>query len=222
MHDTAHTDEYWWRALSTRDARYAGSFFYAVTTTGVYCRAGCSSRTPRRAHVVFFGTASDAAAAGYRACRRCRPDQAATPDPIVAAVLALSHQLEQHADTVDVAAFARTVGYSERHLRRRFSALMGVAVSGYVRALRAERARAALTRGASVTDAIYDAGYASSRAFYEHGAPRLGMAPRTFRSGARGERIDFTTVRTSLGVLLAARPARGGWAVRHRAAAGGR
>lgn len=214
MDDVDDVDEHWWRALSARDASYAGLFFYAVSSTGVYCRAGCSSRTPLRRHVVFFATATDAAGAGFRACRRCRPDQAPTPDPTVAAVVALCRQLERCDGVVDVVSFARTVGYSERHLRRRFSALVGVGVSGYARALRADRVRAALAQGASVTTAIYEAGYASSRAFYEHGAPRLGMTASAFRSGGRGERIGFTTVRTTLGVVLAARTVRGVCAVR--------
>ena len=199
--------------MLSRDASVTGAFVYAVSTTGVYCLAHCASRRPLRRNVEFFNTASDASRAGFRACRRCRPDEQRTLEPSVAAVIDLCRRLEDGA-AVDVAAFARETGYSERHLRRRFSVLIGVSVSNYARAQRAARVRETLKTTASVTEAIYQAGYGSSRAFYEHAAPRLGMSPSAFQSGGAGERITYTSRRTALGVVLAARTARGVCAVR--------
>ena len=106
------------------------------------------------------------------------------------------------------------LGWSERHLRRRFSEVVGVPVGSYLRAQQAERVRAALRAGMPVTDAAFEAGYGSSRAFYEHGAARLGMTPARYRSGGAGERIGYTSMVTPIGVVVAASTARGVCAVR--------
>lgn len=203
-----------WRAVESRDASTAGVFVYAVSSTGIYCRPGCSSRKPLRRNVEYFATPSDAADAGYRACRRCRPDDAHVTDPALASVVSLCRRLEHADTTVDVGEFAAQCGYSERHLRRRFSEVVGVPVASYARAQQAERVRRALRSKVPVTQAIYEAGYGSSRAFYEHGAPRLGMTPGTYRAGGRGERISFSSLSTPIGLILVARTARGVCAVR--------
>ncbi len=199
--------------MLSRDAAVAGAFVYAVSSTGVFCLTNCASRRPLRRNVEFFNTASDASRAGYRPCRRCRPDEPRTLDPSAAAVVSLCRRLEDD-PALDVADFAGEAGYNERHLRRRFSALLGVSVTNYTRAQRAARVRETLRSTSSVTEAIYQAGYGSSRAFYEHAAPQLGMSPRAFRAGGAGERITFTSRRTAIGVVLAARTVRGVCAVR--------
>jgi AraC family transcriptional regulator of adaptative response/methylated-DNA-[protein]-cysteine methyltransferase len=194
--------------VEARDERAAGAFVYAVTTTGVYCRTGCGARRPLRRHVEYFAAPADAVAAGYRACRRCRPDEAHPDDPGARAVVALCRELER-GDDVALSTFAAEHGYSERHLRRRFAEVIGAPVGAYARAVRAERVRADLREGVPVTRAALDAGYGSSRAFYEHAAPRLGMSPARYRDGGRGERIAYTSLVTPLGVVVAARSSRG-------------
>ena len=203
-----------WRAVEARDARLGGVFVYAVRSTGVYCRPGCGARRPLRRNVEFFATAEQARAAGYRPCRRCRPEGDEPSDPVVASVIAVCRELERPDARRDPAAIASSVGWSERHLRRRFVEVVGVPIGGYRRALQAERARAALRAGRSVTDAAVEAGFGSSRAFYDHGASRLGMAPARYRAGAPGERIGYTSLLTPIGVVVAARTARGVCAVR--------
>ena len=207
-------DESRWRAVESRDADVADVFVYAVTSTGVFCKPGCSSRRPLRRNVEYFATPSDAAIAGYRACRRCRPDESHVIDPSLASVILLCRRLEEFGTVVDVKAFAAQCGYSERHLRRRFTEVVGVPVASYARSQRAERARRALHSGVPVTEAIYGAGYGSSRAFYEHAAPRLGMAPGKYKAGGQGERIAFTVIATSIGLVLAASTNRGVCSVR--------
>ena len=206
-------DDIRWRAVQGRDKSVTDVFVYAVATTGIFCRPGCGSRTPRRDNVEFFSSALNATAAGYRACRRCRPDVQRVHDASLVAVISLCRLLERD-DAVDVGAAAAQWGYSERHLRRRFSEVVGVPITSYARAQRAQRARAALSTSTAVTDAIYDSGFGSSRAFYEHGATRLGMTPATYRAGAPGERIGFTSLVTPLGIVVAASTARGVCAVR--------
>jgi AraC family transcriptional regulator of adaptative response/methylated-DNA-[protein]-cysteine methyltransferase len=122
----------------------------------------------------------------------------------LAAVVSVCRLAQQAEGAVEVAGMAARLGWSERHLRRRFKDLVGVSIGSYLRAQQAHRARQALLAGASVTDAIYQASYGSARAFYEHGAPRLGMAPARYRSGAQGEHLVYTCVETPLGVAAVA------------------
>jgi AraC family transcriptional regulator, regulatory protein of adaptative response / methylated-DNA-[protein]-cysteine methyltransferase len=207
-------DEVRWRAVESRDEKMAGLFIYAVRTTRVYCRPGCGARRPLRRNVEFFVTPSGAVAAGYRACTRCRPDQDRAHDPAIAAVIAACRELERPWDARSAAQVSAEVGYSERHLRRRFVEIVGVSMGDYRRAQSAARMRAALREGTSVTDAVFGSGYGSFRAFYEHGATRLGMTPGRYRDGARGERIRYTAMTTPIGVVVAACTSRGVCAVR--------
>lgn len=207
-------DDVRWTAVEARDRRSDGVFVYAVRSTGVFCRPGCGARRAMRRNVEFFSTPEAAISAGYRACRRCRPDLTRTTDPVVASVIAACRWLEQPGDAPDVASIAARFGWSQRHAHRIFIDVVGVPIGRYRRAQQAERARQALRSGLPVTDAIYAAGYGSSRAFYEHGAPRLGMAPARYRSGAHGEAIGYTSVATPIGLVVAASTAKGVCAVR--------
>ncbi len=203
-----------WNAVESRDGAMAGSFVYAVKTTGVYCRPGCGARRPMRANVQFFSTNEDARDAGYRACERCRPDATRRVDPSTDAVVSTCREIEKARGDVDVAALAAQVGYSEGHLRRRFRAVVGVSLASYVRECQSTRVREALRSGASVTDAVFDSGYRSVSAFYERAAPQLGMTPAQYRVGAGGERIRYTSVETPLGIVVAASTHRGVCSIR--------
>jgi AraC family transcriptional regulator of adaptative response/methylated-DNA-[protein]-cysteine methyltransferase len=202
-----------WRAVETRDATMNGCFVYAVASTKVFCRPHCGSRRALRRNVEFFSTPMEAAEAGYRPCRRCRPEESRESDPLLVAVIETCRRLESTND-VSLTAIAADLGYSERHLRRRFQETIGVSASVYARSYKAERVRASLRAGAPVTSAVFDAGYGSVRAFYEHGAPALGMAPARYRAGGEGERITFTSVQTTLGWVVAARTSRGVCSIR--------
>ncbi len=207
-------DDSRWRAVGDRDESVAGCFVYAVTSTKIYCRPGCGSRRPLRKNVAFFATPSEASEAGYRPCRRCRPDEVVVTDPAVAAVIATCRLLERADHVESVSSIAAQLGYSERHLRRRFLEVIGVTLSSFERAQRAARVRKNLRQGDSVTEAMIGAGYGSTRAFYEHGAPRLGMTPGRYRDGASGERIRYTAIDTDLGVVAVAATTHGICSVR--------
>jgi AraC family transcriptional regulator of adaptative response/methylated-DNA-[protein]-cysteine methyltransferase len=206
-------DDARWSAVERRDATMSGCFVYAVASTKVFCRPNCGSRRALRRNVEFFATPGEATAAGYRPCRRCRPDEPRESDPSVAAVVETCRRLESASD-VSFVAIAAELGYSERHLRRRFHEIIGVSAGVYARAYKAERVRARLRDGAPVTSAVFDAGYGSVRAFYEHSAPTLGMTPVRYRAGGIGEHITFTSVATSLGWVVVARTPRGVCSVR--------
>ncbi len=193
-----------WNAVQARERAKDDVFVYAVRTTGIYCRPSCTARRPRRENVVFFSTPAAAIAEGFRACRRCHPDQHRTEDPGTASVLAVCRRLEHPDEDHDPSRLAARVGWSKRHLQRRFADTVGVSMPAYRRAMQAERVRAALRSGATVTDAVFDAGYGSARAFYEHGAPRLGMNPAEYAASGRGHHIRYTVVDSVLGWILVA------------------
>jgi len=203
-----------WEAVERRDADGEGVFFYGVRTTGIYCVPACPSRRPNRTNVEFFATAADAVAAGYRACRRCRPDEAKVTDPAIASVIAVCRRLEHPEDNASVAELAASIGWSQRHLARLFKRVTGVTISAYRRAQRSERVRDALRRGMPVTEAVFEAGYGSMRAFYDHAANQLGSTPADYRLGSPGTVVRFTTISTPIGVVGVAATERGVCAVR--------
>lgn len=190
-----------WTHLLRRDATM--QLFYAVTTTGVFCRVGCASRRPRRQNVRFFGTAEGAQAAGFRPCRRCTPLSA--PSDPMAQVRA---HLERHANrTVSLSELAGVTGLSAFTVQRNFKKAMGVSPLDYQRGLRAGRLRGVLRQGGRVTDAIYEAGFGSASRAHEGAA--LGMTLSRFALGGKGERIRFTTARTPFGWMVVGATGRG-------------
>lgn len=184
-----------WAALR---ARVADPFFYAVTTTGVYCRAGCGARLPRRENVRFFDDAASARAAGFRACRRCRPDEDPGDAPIVEACRRLGSDDPPSLDTL-----VCDLGLGRRRFFARFKAATGMTPAAFVRSARLERARRALAAGETVTEAIQDAGFAAPSRFYETWARQTPVAPRSLRGGA-GLALVYGFATSSLGEVLVA------------------
>ncbi len=198
-----------WEAFSRRDKSADGQFVIAVLTTGVYCRPGCPSRLPRRENVRFFATKEEAERAGFRPCKRCRPDGASIEERLSAAVASASALIEAADGAPDFDAIARTVGLSRSHFHRAFKRIAGMTPGAYFNSLRERRAVDALKAGATVTEAIYDAGYGSSSRFYETLAPKLGLKPAAFAKGGAGEVIRFAVGECSLGSILVAATAKG-------------
>ncbi len=200
-----------WQAIVLRDANADGSFFYSVETTGVYCRPSCGSRTPRRENVRFHLTASAAERAGFRPCKRCRPDQPAGSQRS-AQVKRLCRLLEGD-EQPSLKALASQVGLSPYHLHRVFRAATGLTPREYAAAHRARRVRALLHTSKSVTEAIYGAGYGSGGRFYERSGPLLGMTPSEYRAGGAKVVIRFAVGECSLGSIAVAATERGVCAV---------
>jgi len=140
-------DESRWRAVEVRDESLVGCFVYAVTSTKIYCRPGCGSRRPLRKNVEFFATSDDANVAGYRPCRRCRPNEVTTSNASLEAVIATCRELERSDTTESASSIAARLGYSERHLRRLFQETIGVTISSYERAQKSTRVRENLREG---------------------------------------------------------------------------
>jgi AraC family transcriptional regulator of adaptative response/methylated-DNA-[protein]-cysteine methyltransferase len=198
-----------WRAVLTRDKTADALFVYAVRSTGVYCRPSCPSRRPRPDRVAFYDSTEEARHAGYRACRRCRPDAQSPIDPWIEKV----HRATVYLANVDghppLATLASRLGGSPYHVQRNFKRLVGVSPREYAEACRLERVKRHLKHGEAVTTAMMDAGYGSTSRFYERAAPMLGMSPSAYRKGGAGTDIRYAIVDSPLGRLLVASTTRG-------------
>ena len=196
-----------WAAMVARDLAADGRFFYSVKTTGVYCRPSCASRTARPENVAFHATAAAAERAGFRPCKRCKPDQPAGQQAM--RVAELCRLIEGAGQMPSLEALAQHAELSPGHLHRVFKAVTGLTPRAYAAAHRAQRVETALRKGNSVTEAIYGAGYNSSGRFYEQSNAVLGMTPTRYRAGGVDTAIRFAIGQCSLGAILVAASARG-------------
>lgn len=212
MTETPGNTDTLWRAVVTRDPAFIGRFVMAVTTTGIYCRPGCPARTPKRENVRFFPDAAAARNAGFRPCKRCRPDGSLADeglDLVVAACRTIEAGLEDDDSPWTHRRLAAALKVSPRHLDRAFRRHLGLTPRAYGEARRLDRLRAALTKGDTVTSAVYAAGFDGPRRVYELAGRTLGMTPGRFAKGGAGETIRYTAVVCSLGTLLVAATEKG-------------
>ncbi|MGH6821373.1 MAG: bifunctional DNA-binding transcriptional regulator/O6-methylguanine-DNA methyltransferase Ada, partial [Methylocella sp.] len=199
-----------WQAVVARDRNFDGHFYYAVKTTGVYCRPSCAARVAKPENVSFHATREDAEQAGFRPCRRCEPDKPALVERHAAKVAAICRGIEAAEVIPSLSELARKSGLSTYHFHRLFKAVTGVTPRAYAIAHRAKRIRDALAQpGTTVTAAIYDAGFNSSGRFYESSNTVLGMTPTDYRAGGANTGIRFAIGECSLGSILVARSERG-------------
>jgi AraC family transcriptional regulator of adaptative response/methylated-DNA-[protein]-cysteine methyltransferase len=198
-----------WAAVTGRDTQADGHFFYSVRTTGVYCRPSCPSRTARPENIAFYSTTAEAERAGFRACRRCKPDQVSLSASHAAMVAALCRFIEASEQPPTLAELAERAGMSAFHLHRVFKSITGVTPKAYAAAHRSRRLQQELKRAGTVTDAIYGAGYNSAGRFYEEADQVLGMTPTRYRSGGADTEIRFAIGQCSLGSILVARSTKG-------------
>ena len=200
----ARDDDARWEAVRRRDRSADGTFYYSVRTTGVYCRPSCAARLARRENVQFHPSCADAERAGFRPCKRCRPNERAPDAQQAAAVAKACRMIEEAEEGVSLAALAKAGGLSRFHFHRLFKATTGVTPKAYADAQRAKRVRVALGDRGSVTEAIYGAGFNSSGRFYAASSDLLGMTPTEFRAGGGNNLIRFAVGQCSLGAILVA------------------
>lgn len=199
-----------WIAVRARDRASDGAFVYSVRTTGVYCRPSCPSRQARPENVRFHATCKAAEAAGFRPCLRCRPNEAALERRHAATIAEACRFIEQADAQPSLKRLAASAGLSPHHFHRLFKSITGVTPKAYADAERARRVRAELHHPeATVTSALYDAGFNSNGRFYEASDKVLGMTPTDFRRGGAGVEIRYAVGESSLGAILVATSARG-------------
>jgi AraC family transcriptional regulator, regulatory protein of adaptative response / methylated-DNA-[protein]-cysteine methyltransferase len=198
-----------WAAVRARDPKADGKFFYSVRTTGVYCRPSCPSRPAKPQNVAFHATRAAAERAGFRPCRRCKPDQPPLAARHAATVAKICRRIENAEQAPNLAALAQEARMSPYHFHRVFTTLTGLTPKAYAAAHRARRVRVELGRSQTVTDAIFDAGFNSGGRFYATSDEVLGMTPTEFRAGGARAEIRFAIGECSLGSILVARSAKG-------------
>jgi AraC family transcriptional regulator of adaptative response/methylated-DNA-[protein]-cysteine methyltransferase len=203
------TDEERWAAVVRRDKSADGLFYYSVRTTGVYCRPSCASRPALRKNVHFHASCEAAEQAGFRACKRCRPNATGLAGQHAAAVARACRLMETAVEMPNLDMLAATAGMSRFHFHRVFKGITGVTPKAYAAARRAQRVRDGLPGRSTVTQAIYDAGFNSNGRFYAQSAKVLGMTPSQFRTGGAGETIRFAVGECAFGSILVAATARG-------------
>jgi AraC family transcriptional regulator, regulatory protein of adaptative response / methylated-DNA-[protein]-cysteine methyltransferase len=198
----------WWDAVLHRDENFDGLFVYAVRSTGVYCRPTCPSRRPNRQQVVFFSAMVAAERAGFRPCRRCKPQEPVRPESSIVRQ-ACSYIREKHTESVKLADLSNHLAVSSSHLQRLFKRALGVSPAQYAQACRIKSVKGHLHRGQDVTTALYESGFGSSSRLYERAESSLGMTPATYGKGGHGMRIAYATAACALGRLLVAATTRG-------------
>ncbi|MBN9404576.1 MAG: bifunctional DNA-binding transcriptional regulator/O6-methylguanine-DNA methyltransferase Ada [Burkholderiales bacterium] len=204
------TEDERWTAVQARDAAADGHFVYAVRTTGVYCQPSSTARLPKRENVAFFDSAQAAEVAGYRPSRRAHGDQTRAAAERAALVARACRMIETSETPPRLDELATEVGMSPFHFHRLFKTETGLTPKAYSVAWRARKLREELSSAdASITDAIYGAGFNASSRFYETSGQLLGMRARDWRAGGAGAVIRFAVGQCSLGAILVAQSQRG-------------
>ena len=201
-----------WRAVVGRDETKDGVFVFGVRSTGIYCKPSCPSRHPNFDQVVFFSRPDEAENSGFRACKRCRPREVESSNR-AELVQRTCRYIEANLDgKLTLENLSRLVGLSPFHFQRTFKKVLGISPRQYVEARRLERVKHSLTRGETVTNSLYDAGFTSKGRLYEQ-STQLGVSPGLFRRGGQGLRIHYTIVDSQIGRVLLAATERGACAV---------
>ncbi|WP_296254873.1 MULTISPECIES: bifunctional DNA-binding transcriptional regulator/O6-methylguanine-DNA methyltransferase Ada [unclassified Pseudomonas] len=198
-----------WAAVVARDPTADERFVYAVRTTGIYCRPSSVSRLPRPENVVFFDSAAQAEAAGYRPSKRAAADRTQLTKQHARLVALACRQIVEAENLPTLNQLAGTSGISPWHLHRVFKAVTGVTPKAWANAHRADRVRSRLGDALSVTEAMYEAGFNSNSRFYEASDKLLGMKPSDYRKGGANADIRFAVGECVLGSILVAQSQRG-------------
>ncbi len=194
-------------AIKSRDYAFDGRFVYAVVTTGVFCRPTCAARPARPENYRFFADAAAARRQGFRACKRCRPEEKASgADNLIAS----ARYIIAHADEkLTLAALAKRAGLSVSRYQRAFTNAIGISPKALQDAARMDQLKSALKSGDGIAGAIFEAGYGSTSRVYGRALSNTGMTPKAYRAGGKGEKISHACRKTALGWLLMAATDRG-------------
>ena len=191
-------------AVFHKDQRADGRFWFAVKTTGVYCRPSCAARLAKRENVTFHDSPTAAEKAGFRACKRCDPKGAGLAGRHAEAVAKACRIIEEAEEFPSLDQLARALKMSPGYFHRLFKKVSGLTPKEYANAHRVERMKKVLPKRQTVTEAIYEAGFNSNGRFYAGSSKMLGMKPKEYREGGAGNNIRFAVAQSSLGAILVA------------------
>ena len=203
------TDEARWKAVCENNSEADGLFYYAVITTGIYCRPSCRSRLPHRDNVEYFLSCDDAERAGYRACKRCQPTAVSKAEETEQKIIRACRIIEESETTIPLDFLASQVNLSPYHFHRLFKKIVGITPKQYASRHQSQRFQTHLRKSPSVTDAIYSSGYGSSGSVYDKRRDQLAMKPGDYRKGGTGVTISYGVAKCFLGWVLVAATGRG-------------
>lgn len=202
-------NEWRWQVVQAKDAKFDGAFFTGVRTTGIYCKPSCPAKTPKRENITFFASRTEAENSGFRACRRCKPNEENVVNPNVELVRNVCDFLKANSDdSISLELLGAKLNVSASHLQRTFKQTLGVSPKEFADREKLENFKKQVGQ-TDVTTALYDSGFGSSRALYEKANANLGMTPATYRNGGKNMKINFAIADCSLGKILVAATKKG-------------
>jgi len=204
-----NTDDARWNAVSENKSDADGVFYYAVITTGIYCRPSCRSKVPNRDNVEYFSTIDTAEAAGYRACKRCKPTAISKAEETEQQIIRACRIIEESETSIKLDELAKQVNLSPYHFHRLFKKIVGVTPKQYASRHQSRRFQTNLKTSPSITDAIYSSGYGSSGSAYDKKQDQLAMKPKVYRKGADGVTIMYGIAQCFLGWVIVGATDRG-------------
>ena len=190
-----------WNAVLARDETMDGKFVTAVRTTGIYCKPSCPAKHPNLANVVFYAGPGEAEQAGFRPCKRCNPREnvSARSELVQRICQYINSNLDEK---LTLTSLSREAGLSLFHFQRIFKKVLGLSPRQYIETRRLEKLKRSLTRGETVTNALYVAGFTSRSRLYGGPQSQLGIHPGLFRRGGEGLQIRYTIMDSPVGRLL--------------------
>jgi AraC family transcriptional regulator of adaptative response/methylated-DNA-[protein]-cysteine methyltransferase len=199
-----------WRAVAKRDYRYDDSFVFGVRSTKIYCRPSCPARTPDRNQIDYFLTAGRAEEAGFRPCKRCRPNDERFVTLRRKRIEDACAYMNQNLDgKLSLDELGRHCGMNPYHFQRTFKRYVGITPRQYAEVARLRKTKLALRNGQSVRKAIYNSGRNSTAWLYTDSFAKLGMHPSAYKRGGEDLRISYCIKKCHLGKLLVARTDKG-------------
>ncbi len=201
-------------ATQQRDKTFDGRFVYAVKSTKIYCRPSCPSRKPKAENIELFNLPELARQAGYRACKRCHPNEANVTDPQLEKIQAICNYIEHHIEAISLENLSNAFSLSPSHLQRTFTNVVGISPQAYAEAYRMNKIKTALQNGDDISGAVYEAGYGSSSRLYSKAKSELGMTPKTYKQKGKDTLIHYSISPSPFGKVLVAATEKGICAVR--------
>jgi AraC family transcriptional regulator of adaptative response/methylated-DNA-[protein]-cysteine methyltransferase len=206
--DALHSDALW-EAVRSKDRRFDGMFWFAVKTTGIYCRPSCSSREPKRENVLFVESPEAAQKQGFRACKRCNPDQIPFLDPSVELVQNvcgfIGKQITENPDeSLSLEFLSEKFTVSADSLQRTFTATLGISPREFADAVRLARFKEVVKTTDTISEAMHEAGYGSSSRLHEKATAIMGMTPASYKKNGKGAEMFLDVSESALGYVLIA------------------